>query len=246
MTEAATLSETFRGEVPLLADPRAESFGVTMGFTDRRGGVSAAPWDRLNLSTGVGDDESAVSVNRDRAAGALDVQPSSLRFPHQVHGSTLIRCDGSEGTSPGDADAAAADRPGITLGILTADCVPVLIVGEAGVAAAHAGWRGLVAGVIENALDAVGTVRAAWVGPSIRACCYEVGPEVIERFESAGLPVRDESHVDPGDAAKAILERRGVANVAAASVCTSCDEDHFSYRRDGVTGRQGAFIARLP
>jgi copper oxidase (laccase) domain-containing protein len=102
-----------------------------------------------------------------------------------------------------------------------------------------------VAGAIERGIEAVGTPLAAWVGPSIRSCCYEVGPDVVSAFEERNLPVADSWHVDPGSAAFIVLKRAGIENVASASDCTSCDGRYFSHRRDRKSGRQGALIARL-
>jgi copper oxidase (laccase) domain-containing protein len=110
---------------------------------------------------------------------------------------------------------------------------------------AHAGWRGLVAGAIEAGIAAVGPVRAAWVGPAIHACCYEVSDDVTSAFRSAGLPVAGDDRVDPGRAAVFALERAGIGEIAATGDCTSCDPRYFSYRRDGLTGRQGSFIRML-
>jgi copper oxidase (laccase) domain-containing protein len=138
------------------------------------------------------------------------------------------------------------------VGILTADCGPVVIASpdEMGPAAVlHAGWRGLVGGVLPHGVEALGRTEAAWIGPCIKACCYEVGPEVLAAFDEAGLPVAkrygDHGRVDIADAARASLERAGVSKVVDSGVCTHCNEDYFSYRRDGVTGRQGAFVSIL-
>jgi copper oxidase (laccase) domain-containing protein len=125
---------------------------------------------------------------------------------------------------------------------MSADCVPVLLAGTEEVIAVHAGWRGLVGGVIDRALERLGPARAAWIGPCIKGCCYEVGTDVIDAFRSAELPT-GEGRVDPADAAAAILERADVKDVEVATECTSCDDRFFSHRRDGVTGRQGGFIA---
>jgi YfiH family protein len=217
---------------------------VLVAFADRNGGVGEPPFDSLNLSVAVGDGEHA-AANRARIAGSLGFDVGRLAQVRQVHGATVL--DAPPGCSgvQGEADGLVARDPGVVLGILTADCVPVLLEGEHGVAALHAGWRGLVAGVLEQGVRRVGPVRAAWVGPSIHACCYEVGDDVTEAFERAGLPVVDERHVGPADAARAALQRCGVGNLAVATECTSCDRNYFSYRRDGTTGRQGSFIALM-
>ncbi|MDQ3953848.1 MAG: polyphenol oxidase family protein, partial [Actinomycetota bacterium] len=135
--------------------------------------------------------------------------------------------------------------PGPVLAILAADCAAVALWGSRGVAIVHAGWRGLVAGIVAKGVERAGDVHAAWIGPSIHSCCYEVGPEVVAAFEEAGLPVADASHVDPGRAAHAALRDAGVESVAMSEICTSCDPRFFSYRRDGVTGRHGAFVSLL-
>ncbi|MDQ4126032.1 MAG: polyphenol oxidase family protein, partial [Actinomycetota bacterium] len=145
----------------------------------------------------------------------------------------------------GEADGLFTAAPGPVLAILAADCAPVVLWGSRGVAIVHAGWRGLVAGVVAKGVERAEDVHGAWVGPAIHACCYEVGPEVVSAFEAAGLPVHDGSHVDPGDAAGAALRAAGVDQVVVSDVCTCCDDRFFSYRRDGVTGRHGAFVSLL-
>jgi hypothetical protein len=166
----------------------------------------------------------------------------SLALAKQVHGADVIEVTEGSATPVGSADVLVARVPGVVIGILSADCVPVAIAGERGVAMAHAGWRGLVAGAIDAGIAAVGPVRAAWVGPSIHACCYEVSDDVIDAFRSAGLPVAGDDRVDPGRAAAFALRRAGVEHIVATDDCTGCDSRYFSYRRDGVTGRQGSFI----
>jgi copper oxidase (laccase) domain-containing protein len=116
-----------------------------------------------------------------------------------------------------------------------------VVAGQGVVAVAHAGWRGVVAGVVGAAVEAVGEVTCAWVGPSIHACCYEVGPEVIQAFSDQDLPIAGPDRVDPGGAAVVQLRRHGVDTIVRSSECTFCDRRYFSYRRDGLTGRQGAF-----
>lgn len=231
--------------VRIQGDPGADAHGVMVAFTDREGGVSPAPYDSLNLAARVGDDPELVARNRARVAAAVGFDPAKLRLARQVHGADLLDVATADETVAGEADVLATSEPGVVIAILTADCTPVIVAGTDRVAIAHAGWRGLVAGAVETAVEAAGEVRAAWVGPSIHACCYEVGPEVIDAFRSEGLPVAGSDRVDPGRAAAFALHRAGVRHVAASTDCTSCDRRYFSYRRDGTTGRQGAFVALL-
>ena len=228
---------------------------IAVAFSDRNGGVSDAPYDSLNLGLLVGDDEGAVWENRMRVAATAGFDVNDLVLARQIHGADVIEVERGASGMVGQADVlvapfdaskedegrAGGPRTGPVLGILTADCAPVIVEGAERVAVIHAGWRGLVAGAIEAGLEAVGNVNRAWVGPCIHACCYEVGPDVIEAFEARNLPVSDESHVDPSVAAETELRRLGVTEVVVAEDCTACDPRYFSVRRDGTTGRQGAF-----
>lgn len=232
--------------IAIRTDAGARRSGVLVGFTDRIGGVSAPPFDTLNLSGSVGDEEPQVLENRRRVAAAARFDADSLALARQVHGADVAVVGPGARGNQGEADVLVTDQRRVILGILTADCAPVAILGETRVAMIHAGWRGLVAGAIERGVSEVGTPRAAWVGPSIRACCYEVGDEVIHAFRERDLPVADDAHVDPARAAVVALRRAGVPSVAASIECTSCDGRFFSYRRDGVTGRQAGFVALLP
>jgi YfiH family protein len=227
-------------------DEPARAQGALVGFTDRRGGVGSAPYDTLNLAARVGDDPAAVEENRRRAARALGFDVGTLALARQVHGADVIEAGPGSCGVLGEADVLVARSPGVTLAILTADCAPVVLLGEEGIAVAHAGWRGLVEGAIESALSALGDARRAWVGPCIHSCCYEVGAEVVSAFRARDLPVADGSHVSPRDAAAAILRRNGLEDVWVSDDCTHCDRNYFSYRRDGSTGRQGSFAALLP
>jgi polyphenol oxidase len=243
-TNGATLTEEHMGGLRFLTDHGARARGLLVAFSDRRGGVADPPFDGLNLSVSVGDEDQA-GLNRARVADALGFDASSLVQLRQVHGSEVLEAPAGSSGVWGAGDGLVARAPGVVLGVLAADCVPVLLEGRSGIAALHAGWRGLVAGVLDRGVDAVGPVSAAWIGPSIHACCYEVGAEVTEAFARAGLPVADEHHVDPSLAAHAALTRAGVTNIARSHECTSCRANYFSYRRDGETGRQGGFIALL-
>jgi YfiH family protein len=231
--------------VRLLVDDGALARGTLVAFTDREGGVSSAPFDSLNLALSGGDDHAAVRENRERVARAAGFPHESLVLARQVHGPDLVEVGENDHGLVGEADGLVTAAAGPVLGMLTADCAPVVVAGPDKVAVMHAGWRGLVTGIIERGVAAVGEVWGAWVGPCIHGCCYEVGPEVIDAFWSRRLPVEGRARVDCGRAAAAALHGAGVERVATSTECTSCDPRYFSYRRDGRTGRQGAFVARL-
>lgn len=245
MRSTLLLEESTDNGLRLLIDPRAAGLGLAVAFTDRHGGVSPPPYDTLNLAARVGDEASFVAENRARVARAAGFDADAIRLARQVHGARLLEVTEDDDVVAGEGDVVATTDPGVVVGILTADCTPVVVVGSGRVAIAHAGWRGLVAGAIERAVEWVGAPLAAWIGPSIRSCCYEVGPEVIGAFEEHGLPVAAPGRVSPADAAAFAVERAGVTEVAASGDCTCCDPRYFSYRRDGVTGRQGAFASLL-
>jgi polyphenol oxidase len=244
MAISARLSPTTVNELQFLVDERARSRGILIAFSRRTGGFSSAPFDSLNLALRVGDDRAPVEANRRLVAAAAGFSLADLALARQVHGATLMEVRPGQSGVLGEADGLFARDPGPVLGILTADCAPVILEGQKGVAVLHAGWRGVVAGVIEAGIAEVGPVRSAWVGPSIHSCCYVVGPEVIESWHRRGLPI-DGDRVDPGRSAATILATAGVPEVIVSDDCTSCSRGYFSYRRDGVTGRQGAFVALL-
>lgn len=245
-TVAMALREHTTGDVLWYDDPAARADGVLVAFTARLGGVSKAPFDTLNLAVRVGDERSDVMENRRRAAAAAGFDADRIALALQVHAADVLDVAPGDSGVLGEADGLFATEPGPVLAILAADCAAVALAGERGIALVHAGWRGLVAGVIAKGVERVGEVHAAWVGPSIHSCCYEVGPEVVAAFGAAGLPVADDSHVDPGRAAVAALRDAGVEHVTMSEICTSCDPRFFSYRRDGLTGRHGAFVSLLP
>lgn len=236
------LTETMIDGIRLLVDDGARERGLLVAFSDRNGGVSGPPYDTLNLAARVGDDPDDVDENRRRVAAAAGFDPGALVLARQVHEAGVLWAGPEDSGVVGDADVLVSRTPGKVVAILSADCVPVVLEGDGVVGVVHAGWRGLVGGAIAAGLDAVGTVTRAWVGPSIHACCYEVGPEVVAAFAATGLPVAAPDRVDPGRAAMSALHAAGVADVEAVTECTSCDARYFSYRRDGVTGRQGSFV----
>lgn len=234
-----------RAGVDLLTDPGAGARGLLVAFSDRNGGVSVAPYDTLNLALRGGDVRERVLENRERVAGAAGFSAGDLALSRQVHGRALIEVHAGDSGVRGEADGLITRAVGPVIAILSADCGTVVVEGADGLAVLHAGWRGLVAGVIEAGIAALGSPLRGWIGPCIRSCCYEVGSEVIEAFRSRDLPIADRSHVDIAEAATTALSRAGVSDVAVSDACTCCDPSYFSYRRDGVTGRQGAFAARL-
>ncbi|HVF52792.1 MAG TPA: polyphenol oxidase family protein [Actinomycetota bacterium] len=239
------LEVTSRGGISLLWDPGARARGRAVAFTSRGGGKSSGSYESLNLGDLVGDDPGLVGANRELVADAIGARPGTVSYLRQVHGCGVVEAESGDALPAREADAVIVRAQGVWGAVLTADCVPVVVEGVAGMAAIHAGWRGLVAGVIEAAVAEVGAPRSAWIGPSIEACCYEVGPEVIDAFRARALPVHGDDRLSPSAAVAVVLRRSGVPDIARAGICTSCDDGYFSYRRDGVTGRQGAFAGFL-
>lgn len=239
-------------------------------MTTRAGGVSAAPWDALNLGTAVGDDADAVAENRRRLAVAIGATPVYLR---QVHGNEVVELTAADADPAGraveapiEADAAVTTAVGVACAVQVADCLPVLFAAPDGaaVAAAHAGWRGLAAGVVERTLQrlcalggcAPGDVRV-WLGPCIGPRRFEVGADVLAAFGTdpaqahrrfALRPPSDGRQrwlCDLAGLARDRLAAAGVESVGGASGCTAEDRSRFfSFRRDGVTGRHVAAIWR--
>jgi YfiH family protein len=244
MTRAPALERSDYDGIGVLRDAEARRDGVLVAFLNRTGGVSRAPFDSLNLAVRGGDERADVVTNRARAAAAVGFDIADLVLARQVHGADLLEVPRGSSGVLGRADGLVTRVPGSVLGLLTADCAPIVVAGDASVAVLHGGWRGLVAGIVERGVAAVDRAQRAWVGPTIRACCYEVGPEVVDAFRRRGLPVGGERRVDPARAAAAVLGEAGI-QVAVSDVCTACDPSYFSYRRDGTTGRQGAFAALL-
>jgi len=227
----------------------------------RAGGVSGGPYAALNLGVAVGDEPAAVATNRERFAGALNgAQPLWLR---QVHGARVVKADAAAlAAATPDADAAWTDQPGVACVVQVADCLPVLLAHPLGhgVAAAHAGWRGLAGGVIDAAVVALceGTGAdpgdlLAWLGPCIGPAAFEVGADVRNAFaDDAALFVHTPRangdvrwHADLAGLARRRLFRLGLRRVHGGGWCTVNDPSRFfSYRRDGVTGRMAAAIWR--
>lgn len=225
---------------------------VRAACTNRRGGISQPPFSSLNLGMNTGDDPAAVTANRERLESLLGL-PSSPSWLDQQHGNMAVRLE--QPAAGRLADAAVTDKPGIVLAVLTADCLPVLVCDRNGthVAAIHAGWRGLAAGILPAALSLLppGPDLIAWLGPAIGRKAYEVGLDVRQAIKAAIPDSEDYFHprsadswlVDLPGLARAQLAAMGVGEVVGGDVCTYSDEKNwFSYRRDGRTGRMGAFI----
>ncbi|APZ42901.1 peptidoglycan editing factor PgeF [Acidihalobacter ferrooxydans] len=247
MTEADASAIWLRPDWPASTPVRA-------WCTTRVGGVSVGPYASLNLGSHVGDDPAAVAENRQRlcANGGLPAAPVWL---NQVHGIKVARID-AHTASGVDADASMTRVPGAVCAVLTADCLPVLFCDRAGtrVAAAHAGWRGLAAGVLEAAVTALATPPEnllVWLGPAIGPDAFEVGEEVRAAFVAHDAAAATAFSASPDGRwladlyalARLRLAAVGVDAVHGGGWCTYTDAARFySYRRDGVTGRMASLV----
>lgn len=228
------------------APPRVKAFSTT-----RLGGVSKGPWSGLNLGLHVGDQEVAVLRNRALLREHLAL-PSEPQWLQQQHGVAVRTPDSGSDC----ADASVETRPGRVCAVMTADCLPVLLCNRDGtrVAAAHAGWRGLCAGVIEAAVRAFDDrpdELLAWLGPAIGPAHFEVGAEVRQAFvggdaaTAACFLQNREDHwlADLYGLARHRLSQFGIEAISGGEYCTFSDADRFySYRRDGISGRMATLI----
>jgi len=244
---------------PQITDPSLAALDdVRHAFFTRRGGVSKGVYASLNIGYGSGDDRDSIAENRRRAMASLDLPATALNTVYQIHGTAVAVADRNWPPQEAPrADAQVTDRPGIALGILTADCAPVLLAGRKPdgapvIGAAHAGWKGAVGGVLEAAVAAMealgaarGSIRAA-IGPCIGQDSYEVGPEFPAPFldqdtanERFFRPGRREGH-PMFDIAGYVESRLTTLSLAAvgridADTCAEADR-FFSYRRTTLTG----------
>jgi YfiH family protein len=235
--------------------------------TTRLGGVSKAPFDSLNLGRYVNDEAAAVSENRARVRALLPAEPVWLK---QVHGTRVWDADLALTQEVIEADAAVTTKPNTVLTVMAADCLPVLISSPDGrvIGAAHAGWRGLLGGVLESTVDAMLAKTGlddtgqylAWMGPAIGPRAFEVGEEVraafLEHAQEHALPSPAEAFMSidnkPGkywadlyQLARQRLLCKGLTHIDGGEFCTVRDQtDFFSHRRDGLSGRFAAFIWR--
>jgi len=243
----------FPRDITALVSAELERRGFLAAFTERTGGVSAAPYASLNLGAEVGDLPDRVRDNQRLLAEALGI--GSFATARQVHGTAVLRVTAGD-PGPEDADVLMTDDTAVPLAVMTADCVPVALASEhqGTLAAVHVGWRGLASGVVQQAMGLFPEPRdvAAAIGPAIGPCHYEVGPEVVEAVgRGAGEAVvtgsaEGPSMLDLPATVEWLLRRLGAAVVEAAGVCTACEPTRFfSHRRDGVTGRQALVAVRL-
>ncbi len=239
--------------------------GVGALMTTRAGGASAAPFQSMNLGLHVGDDPAAVDRNRGRFGAALDATPLFLRQVHGTRVLRLTRADLQDPAAPREADASVTTAAGIACTVLVADCLPVLFAapGARAVGAAHAGWRGLAAGVLEATLAQVCAAAhcesaqvQCWLGACIGPRRFEVGVDVLHAFGSApagdggadatpGFEPRGNGKwlADLPSLARTRLRASGVTAIHGGQWCTAEGADRFfSYRRDRETGRMAAAI----
>jgi YfiH family protein len=225
-----------------------------VAFSTRVGGVSQGPFESLNLGILTQDDPMNVFQNRRRLADRIGIDPKRARMAWQRHGAVVQKASPEgilERVRHEPCDGWWSDEPGQGMLLLTADCVPVAIALANGappaLAVLHVGWRGLLAGIVENGVAALGEGSlAAAVGPGIGPCCYEVGPDVSGPFtERFGPDVVSERKLDLWRAVELALNEAGVTEVERTDLCTFCHPElFFSHRRDrGITGRQGVIAA---
>ncbi|HEX7255153.1 MAG TPA: polyphenol oxidase family protein [Gaiellaceae bacterium] len=226
-----------------------------VAFSTRVGGVSEGPYESLNLGILTADDPSRAVENRRRLAERVGIDPERTRMAWQQHGAVVRKASPEGILTPGTRHEACdgwwSDEPGQGMMLLSADCLPVAIARADGSAPAlavlHVGWRGLLGGILENGVAALGDgPLAAAIGPGIGPCCYEVGPEVVEPFVARfGPEIADGRTLDLWRATETALREAGVSDVERTDLCTFCHPElFFSHRRDrGTTGRQGVIAA---
>jgi purine-nucleoside/S-methyl-5'-thioadenosine phosphorylase / adenosine deaminase len=230
---------------------RWEMEGYAVAFTTRVGGVSEGPFASLNLGRKSGDEVEHVDENRRRMCEAVGADLEKLALNYQVHSARVLRA--APAMRGERADGLWTDEPGLPILAMSADCLPIVLAragtDEPAVAVLHAGWKGLLAGIVEAGVDALGGgTLGAVIGPGIGPCCYEVGEEVAAPFRQRfGDDVVRERRLDLWTSAERALRAAGVQKVDRVDRCTACEpETFFSHRRDaGRTGRQGviAYVA---
>lgn len=216
----------------------------TVAFSTRGGGVSEGSFDSLNLGLLTHDDAANVNENRRRLCEAAGADPARLAMNRQVHAATVNRAEAGERGREGDG--LWTDEPGVPMLKVTADCLPIALVRSNGekpaLALLHAGRLGLLEGIVEAGVAALGRNLAAVIGPGIGPCCYEVGDDIAGTYHARfGKDALRGRNLDLWTVAERVLHASGVGNVERLDLCTACDSARFfSHRRDGpVTGRQG-------
>ena len=237
----STMHTTRGGAVYVAPDTAPRGTGIY--FFTRLGGASEPPYDSLNVSKKVGDDPRAVDENLSVIRSAMDLRPAA--WVRQVAGDSVVRV--REPGFAGDADALVTAETDLCLSVAVADCVPVALVGEREVGMVHSGWRGTLSGVSGKAAHSLGgDLMQAYIGPSIRRCCYEVSAELAARFAAEfGDEVVSGRYLSLQDAIRVDLERAGVG-VNDLGLCSGCRPDLFySHRKQGpLTGRNLASVVR--
>ena len=227
--------------VPLLRWDAPGPYEVA--FSTRRGGVSAAPYESLNLGLLTDDAPEHVEENRRRLCDAVGAEPERLAMNRQVHAATVNRAE--PGARGREGDGLWTDVPGVPMLKVTADCLPVVLArqnGHPGLALLHAGRLGLLEGILEAGVATLGGDHLAAVfGPGIGPCCYEVGDEIADSYRARfGATALRGRNLDLWTVAERVLRQAGVTSIERLDVCTACNTEFFSHRRDGgVTGRQG-------
>jgi len=214
----------------------------TVAFSTRLGGVSEGSFESLNLGRRTRDEPENVDENRRRLCETVGVDPELLALNRQLHGALVNRADAGERTK--DGDGLWTDEPGVPMLAFSADCLPIALArvnGNPGLALLHAGRLGLLQGILEAGVAAVGGTAVAIIGPGIGPCCYEVGEDIVAAYRARfGPGVIQGRNLDLWAAAEHVLREAGVEAVERLDVCTACDDRFFSHRRDGpITGRQG-------
>ncbi len=222
---------------------RWEAAGYRVAFTTRVGGVSEGPFASLNLGRKSGDDPEHADENRRIACAAIGADVEQLALNFQVHSARVVRA--APRMRGEHADGLWTEEPGLPILAMSADCLPIVLAraGRPGIAVLHAGWRGLLAGIVAAGTEALGGGEiAAAVGPAIGPCCYEVGEEVAKPFRARfGDDVVEQGRLDLWTSAERALHAAGIERVDRFDRCTACEpKSFFSHRRDaGLTGRQG-------
>lgn len=234
---------------PNLYNVELQAGNVQIFVTDRHGGVSEGRYASLNLADHVGDEPQLVHMNRKRVAERLSIDASDFCWMEQVHGAEVANA--TPGTTK-NVDALVTTNQNQPIAILTADCAPVVLVGEKETGVVHAGWRGLQRGVIQKAVTAMHAPKdiIAFLGPTIRPDNYAFGPDELDRLEARwGPEVRSETRnsdpaLDLPAAVRIALAETGIEKFEDCGIDTFTNPDFYSFRRDGITGRMATIAIR--